>query len=161
MPGSNSSKLPLPYRIGVQWHEDTKLFVANIPSLYGLSATGHTADEAVRNVETVAKATIADMSQHGLPAPVPILFKALPVPTWQLSTLSREKLEELTHRLHHERNVAMEEADRLDAVLKATQEQCSYMSAELRKEAPSWITCRVRRIREGVRDALLGGTVKG
>ncbi len=62
---------PLRYEIIIYWSEDDEAFIAEAPELPGCAADGRTPQEALAQVQVVAREWIETARELGRPAPEP------------------------------------------------------------------------------------------
>jgi predicted RNase H-like HicB family nuclease len=62
---------PLKYEVIIYWSADDEAFIAEMPELPGCAADGPTAQEALTQVQVIAREWIATARALGRPAPEP------------------------------------------------------------------------------------------
>ena len=62
---------PLRYEVIIYWSADDEAFIAEVPELPGCAADGQTPQEALANVELVAREWITTARELGREIPVP------------------------------------------------------------------------------------------
>ena len=65
------SDSPLKYEVVIYWSNNDRAFIAEIPELPGCAADGQTPQEALANVETVAREWIDTARELGRAVPEP------------------------------------------------------------------------------------------
>ena len=62
---------PLRYEVIIYWSDEDEAFVAEVPELAGCAADGTTPQEALANVEVIAREWIETARELGRDVPVP------------------------------------------------------------------------------------------
>jgi len=59
------------YEVIIYWSQEDKAFIAEVPELPGCMADGETYQEALENVETIAREWVETAGETGRPVPKP------------------------------------------------------------------------------------------
>jgi predicted RNase H-like HicB family nuclease len=62
---------PLKYEVIIYWSSEDSAFIAEVPELPGCAADGKTPQQALANVETIAREWIETATELGRPIPEP------------------------------------------------------------------------------------------
>lgn len=72
MKKSKTKNISFKYRIDINWSEEDKCYIANIPELPNCMTHGETIEEAVIMAKEAAQGYLETLKQEGLPIPPPL-----------------------------------------------------------------------------------------
>ncbi|MBI3296214.1 MAG: type II toxin-antitoxin system HicB family antitoxin [Deltaproteobacteria bacterium] len=75
MKKTKAKEMVLKYRVDINWSEEDKCYIANIPELPNCMTHGDTMEEAVAMAKEAAQGYVETLKQEGLPIPVPLAEK--------------------------------------------------------------------------------------